>query len=443
MVMNLETIKTVVLTILVFTSVYLTWSIWTYQPNLDPIEQSPYIQEVAISDKQELASVIKPSQILYHLDGKHYATTDEKEISKVMKELAKWTLFNMKNVSDTISKKEFTTFIHGNGNTEIKFSNDIPISTFKSILDIQDKDLPDTSFDRIVFNTGQGKNEEDSLYFISYKNRLIYKSSLNASYIEDFYKNYFRFAYRYPEYFSVELTEGKTLFLPKQYSKMNKYKYYPVFLDTKKFRDALFSDPSFVKQDLITQGEEYTDGSSLMNVYYDTMMIYFVNPAQRKPYPVNADELLKRSVEFINDHAGWEDQYRFAGLNEAEQKTVFRLHLQGLPVFNEAGMSEIVQVWGKDEIYQYKRPFFSLDFPLPFEIKPESIPSGKEAIEMVMSTRGFNAKLLEDLTIGYHLTRDVEEPKIISLEPAWYYRYDGVWNRVSFQKRGGKLNGLE
>jgi regulatory protein YycH of two-component signal transduction system YycFG len=106
-------------------------------------------------------------------------------------------------------------------------------------------------------------------------------------------------------------------------------------------------------------------------------------------------------------------------------------------------MSEIVQVWSKDEIYQYTRPYFSLDFPLPSEIKENVLPTGKEAFEEVTSMWNFDPNLLEDLVVGYRLSRDPVEQKIISLEPAWYYRYGGSWIRIIFPERGGVPSGLE
>ena len=38
--MNFERAKSIILIILVGTSIFLTWSIWTYEPEYDPFEQS-------------------------------------------------------------------------------------------------------------------------------------------------------------------------------------------------------------------------------------------------------------------------------------------------------------------------------------------------------------------------------------------------------------------
>ena len=70
-----------------------------------------------------------------------------------------------------------------------------------------------------------------------------------------------------------------------------------------------------------------------------------------------------------------------------EQRVVFRLFVNGLPVFNEVGMAEIEQVWGNGEIYQYQRPYFYLDFPYPEEEPDKLLPSGEEAVTALKNIR--------------------------------------------------------
>ena len=41
--MNLERAKSIILAILIVTSSYLTWSIWTYEPKYEKIGQGNYI----------------------------------------------------------------------------------------------------------------------------------------------------------------------------------------------------------------------------------------------------------------------------------------------------------------------------------------------------------------------------------------------------------------
>ncbi|RFU67283.1 hypothetical protein D0469_15420 [Peribacillus saganii] len=443
--MRIEGVKNIILTVLVATSILLTWNIWTYQPDLKQAEQNEYIQEINIRAKQDIKNIIQPSQILYHKEMKHFVSLDDKEINRVMDGLFKWKLVDFQDISHKIDHKNFTAFVHKNGNAEIKFPDPVPLRLYKNLLDLEEKEVPNGNFDRIVFNAANIKGEQSSLYFISYHSRRIYESKVNSSNLSNFQKYFFNNAKRFPEYEGYEITPLRTVFLPKENANLSTYQYIPEMLDTNKFKDALFSDPSRVKREVVSRGQQFTDGSSLMNVYDEYVMIDYVNLERRNPVSINSDELLQRSINFINDHAGWDDNFKFAGLSEAEQRVSYRLFMQGYPVFNEMGMAEIVQVWGSNRIYRYTRPFFSIDSPLPSGTSEVTdLPSAKIAIRK-LDEMNLEMDAFEDITIGYKLSRDSRESRLILLEPAWYYRYGGNWGPIPFNSPSGKkrLGGQE
>ena len=72
--MNFERLKSIILIILIATSSYLTWSIWTYEPKYEKIDQSKYIN--IESDEQTVSDVIKPKHILIHRYNQHFQASD-------------------------------------------------------------------------------------------------------------------------------------------------------------------------------------------------------------------------------------------------------------------------------------------------------------------------------------------------------------------------------
>jgi regulatory protein YycH of two-component signal transduction system YycFG len=225
---------------------------------------------------------------------------------------------------------------------------------------------------------------------------------------------------------------------------MMKYKYYPDYLDSGKFKEALFNDPSFVQKSFIPEGEEFTDGSSKMNIYDNENLLFYVNPIEESEFKGNAVEILQRGIEFVNEHGGWTDPYRYVGMDEWNRKITFRLYSSdGYPVFNEKGMSEIIEVWGRNEITKYLRPNFSLDLPLRTEMSEITTPSGTEIYEFLTTQKNFNPDLLEDLTLGYQMEKDPKEPKLIVLEPSWFYKYNDIWGQIRLDYVRGGRDGLE
>ena len=76
--MNLERAKSIILFILIVISSYLTWSIWTYEPKYEKIDQGKYIN--VESDEQMVSDVIKPDNILIHRWDQHFQTSKQADL---------------------------------------------------------------------------------------------------------------------------------------------------------------------------------------------------------------------------------------------------------------------------------------------------------------------------------------------------------------------------
>ena len=110
-------------------------------------------------------------------------------------------------------------------------------------------------------------------------------------------------------------------------------------------------------------GEEYTDASNLMRVNRDTNILLYVDPTEEEETQDNAfgNNILQRSTNFVNEHGGWTDNYHYFGLDNDQKTVLFRLYLEGYPIFSEdSDVSELRLVWGKTDINRYVRSNFSL-----------------------------------------------------------------------------------
>lgn len=438
--MNFEVAKNIILTVLVTVSVILTWNIWTYQPELEKNESDSHYIE---SEVQKLAEVIKPGQVLVHQEGQHYLTQNETEINRVRTELSKWTLYNFEDVSNLA--KEFTAFVHAEGNAELIFPSTVPLDVYRSELNTDGQDLPKVYFDRIVFNTGDVESHETKVYFINYKNKKVVQAQAHSAQTNDFIRSLASRASEFPEYISEEVSSSRMLFLPKNTVQLSPLTYYIDHLDINQdFRNELFNDPDKVKQENVSVGQEYTDGSSLLTVFKDTSVIEFVNPGQRSDMDGTTGSLIRNSLNFINSQPGWDDFYQYADISEAERMVSFRLFNNGYPVFNEQGMSEIKHEWGNEDIYRYERPYFTLISPPFADNQSElSLLSGQQVLDVLTKSRNIELADVEDVRIGYKLSKaDPKEP-VIYLEPAWYYRYGGAWTVLPLIGPGGEKSGLE
>ena len=120
-----------------------------------------------------------------------------------------------------------------------------------------------------------------------------------------------------------------------------------------------------LKKHLIPSGEEYTDGRKLLIADNDSHSITFIDLSDNESHETNTDGLLQKSINFVNNHGGWTDNYRFVGLDK-ERKTVhFRIYgPDGYPVFGENNpISKIEIDWAATEVSNYLRNNFSLGLP--------------------------------------------------------------------------------
>ncbi|HJV17260.1 MAG TPA: two-component system activity regulator YycH [Bacillales bacterium] len=440
--MKYENFKSTILMFLVFVSILLTWNLWTYQPNYETMEKSNNVDEVTLGEKQEVKKIIKPDKVLFHFKGEHYGISNTNDLDKLMREMGQWVFYDVRNYPGSVPN--INEIIHGNGNAEIVFPAEIPVELYRNVLKFSDKKLPTFNFDRIIINVENSDKDNGIVYFVSTTNQHVYVSHISPTFLNNFNRNYYRNASQYTRYFVFKPTEKRLIFLPSGIKEMMSYKYLPFTLNSEEFKKALFRDPSFVQKSFVPNGEEYTNGSSKMNVNYDTNMLLYVNPTAVTDYDESSMDLVKRGIDFVNEHGGWTDPYRYVGKDEYNHKVTFRLYsMEGYPVFGEKGISEINEVLGRNEINKYVRPSISLELPLKSETKKVSIPTANNALDYLEQQKNFKLEQLEDIILGYRMERDSKEPRLILLKPTWFYRYNNTWNMINMEDLEGVKHGLE
>lgn len=437
--MTYENAKSILLTVLIITSCILTGSLWTYQPRLEELEKTDTVQEVSFSAKKNIEEIVQADQLVFHIDNQYYGTYAQKDIQTIMDELKHWDFSSIKKISledvSIASLKEPNV-------VEINYPGSIPFSFFKNFIGIKEKDIPSFSFDQIVINLESNQNDRGIVYFISNEFQYIYSTTVQFSLIEHLNEKYSKLANQYNVYFPVNLDSKGTIYLPENKVELMSYQYLTKYLDSDMFKDALFSDPTLVQKNYIASGEEYRDASSLLRVNLDDNTIVYVDPSGIDTNTKDSNNLIKRSIDYVNGHGGWTDNYRYIKLDREKNSVLFRLYgPDGYPVFSENDeISEIQLDWGKTDISRYMRSNFS--FGLLTDTTINELDSGHEAMEKIKKVNNFNPDLLENVKIGYEMKLDGQS-LLVQLDPCWFYLYDGTWKKLTNGNMGGKELGLE
>ena len=131
--MKYEKIKSILLTVLVALSIFLTWNLWTYQPEYDVIESTEAF-DVSIGDERKELELIQPYKVFYHDEEQITGSPNEKEIDKVLEQMSSWRLTDAKDISSQYSQSEIENLVHSPGRIELVFPDSLPLSSYNKVI---------------------------------------------------------------------------------------------------------------------------------------------------------------------------------------------------------------------------------------------------------------------------------------------------------------------
>jgi len=433
--MNWEIFKSWILTGLVLLSIILFWNLVVFQENYEAIPNQEYINEVSIAEKRKIGELIFPDKMVYRKDRDTYVGSETiSVVDSVFNEVARWNYYNFQPALE-----EFQQLFYNYNQPYLLFlfPDDVPFELMKNMFTIDAKEIPEGNFDYIVVFPNLIKKDEGIVYFVNEELTRAYQGRVRHPDMEHFLTNMNNFIESNSQpYIAYKKTSGSMLFVMDSDITLQDYRYLPKNYNVSNFVNALFQDPGLVKR----KGNQYTDTSSLMNVYEDIGMFRFVDPTITRT-KISVSELLQKGNDFINEHSGWTDHYYYSSSDIYNSKIVFRLYLSDFPVFSSSGYSEIKLVLGNDGVYSYERPLFSLNFPTT-DREQILLSSGRRVLQFLESVDRFDMNTISDIRIGYQFTRAYND-MIISLEPSWFYRIDNTWQRIQESDLGGEQDGLE
>ncbi|WP_172370291.1 YycH family regulatory protein [Sporosarcina jiandibaonis] len=437
---QVETIKSIVLFLLIALSITLTFSIWTYTPNLQTIDQKPTV-DISISNRATIEKVIKPYKSIFRIQDSLTGTTDSTEIEHILKAMENWTItdilkdqnFNADKLNLLMKKRNsFTLFYHA----------EVPLRVYENLMDIDDENIPETSFDRIIveWNT---LNTTLDMHFVSSLHQSRYSAQVHVADLQKFNQSLLVRGKNFSEYAEVATSDEHLIMIPVNRSEIIRNTYYQDSISPSRFRDALFSDPNAVRRSQVGQNqEEFQDDHALMTINTDKKILEYVQPTAKTNEVAFPSDLLLDVFDFINEHGGWSNEYRLTNMNPLSRTVEFQLHVHGLPVFSDTTSTMIEQVWGDERVFRYKRPYYILDSNLPSETETVYLASGVDVAKMLIESDEIDGGQVEEIIPGYFMKYDTN-PNLFMLEPSWFYKIKGNWIRFSPENLGGEMIGLE
>jgi len=425
--------------LLIALSIILTFSIWTYSPHYETIEQFPPV-DISIGDKKKIDEIIKPYKMVFNFENDLKGTTDSDKIDRIMEEITDWKITEFTLADTNFTSEDISTFLRKPNRFTVFFQSEIPLSVYDSILTIE-APTPEISFNQIVVEW-KPDNNAMTVYFMSKLNKKLYSAKVRAENYQTLDKSILTIGRELSEYKEVEPESSSYLAVSVVPLETIKYTFLEDEVPVNKFRDALFSDANAVRNSKVgIHHEELANDHAMMNVDTEKKILKYVSPNAVSRELAIPSELLINTINFVNEHGGWTDEFRFTYMDPKTRLVRFRLFLNGLPVYTDSSSSaEILPTWGKDRIYSYARPYYRLNSSNPAKTEVELLPPGTDVAEMLRKSDRVDLDAVEEITPGYFMKY---KPGLFIMEPAWFYLVNGNWSRFSPEILGGELIGLE
>lgn len=444
----IEQVKSILLTFLVLFSIVFTLLIWNYKPDYGLIEEETQIEEVLVGQPKELHDVLKPYRLLYRQNDEFSGTVSPSVLNELYSYLQTWETneLDLINSKPNLSDEKMNEMIRTNNRVTMFFNEEIPLQVFSNVVSFNDKDLPEASFTRLILDWSTVEtNNQLQLLFLNTEKRVLYRGYTNLRNTEKFLAEVIRPAEDYSPYVEVERDSLRSLYVSQNPIQSTRYTYLVEDINEGLFKSIVFTNPKIVKPNVESeQSVRYTDSTSFMTVDTKNRILNYVYPPAESITPIPSSKLLIDSFNYINDHGGFTEDFRFSSMNIGKHIMEYQLFLHGLPVYSNSNMTaatRIITTWGENRIFRYRRPFYSLATATEVnrEREQKELVSGEQVIEYIRNTEDYSFKDIDEIVIGYYFTQN----EAFILEPSWFAISNNEWTRISPERTGGIIDGLE
>lgn len=431
-----EHIKSVILVLLITLSFVLTLIIWNYQPDLDVLDNTTYIHETEVSgttkNKKEL---IVPRDIIFHHQNKYFSFISDINEKYFYKDIQKWTLdeFTLLDANQTTPEDMIL---------EIILPIEIPIKFVSNLFSVNSEEvLPEGSFDRIYYFLPTYTSNVRVQFVSSNTNKRIEARIQNGD-ARDGIQQYLNNQNILTEYIQFNHEMRSPIYIPKNEVTLSRRTFPTNIVQIQPLINVLFNDPTLVRKNISNIGESYyTDGTRKLTVFQQARIMRFINPLTSELLPMESGDLIDRSIDFLNDHKGWTNDYQLFDIDGLTNTIKYRTYFNGYPVYDDYEMSVIEQSWRSQEIFEYNRSLIQLTTPFESEDQKVSLIGGQEVIYYLQQKYNrYFPYLIEDIEIGYEMSNQNNSSYVMTLEPSWFIKFNNRWEKIVFEetvKQGG------
>ncbi|MBA9085959.1 regulatory protein YycH of two-component signal transduction system YycFG [Fontibacillus solani] len=318
-----ENLKSLLLALLVVCSLIQSYFMIYRLPGSDPVvkTENDYIRTEDMGEELQVEGMLYPSQIALHLgDNRHTVFYPESTFYNLIYSRLKGRQFDgfQRYALENVDWKDIRSRI----GVELDFGRGIPVALLQKVMQIASDPLFEgESISRLlIYNT---ENEDQvRVFFFSSQGDVVYEATKADLTIQDvrqqvdFGKDWIPYTlengYYIPEKPIDMIETGMTIGL----------------YTTEQMQRSLFFDASITRYIREKDGSEiYTDSKRSLQVKQDRNWINYTDPAAPATGENNPGRNALSAVDFVNQHGGWNGQYRLErteGVDTERHTVVFK-----------------------------------------------------------------------------------------------------------------------
>ena len=435
----LEPIKSFLLFFLVALSLTLTVMIWNYKPNHQFIEEGQS-EEISIGPRIDIEKTLMPYRVLARTEDSFKGSTTSNYSDRLLKHFQSVVATDLTLVNNNLTNSQINELMYVNNRITLLYGAEIPLQVFTEILPFGNRDLPEMSFNRLIVDWNDlEKSKVLNILFLNTNNKTLYQTSIRGQSLARFTDTFVEPIDKFQAYQEYKTESGLSIYTTTHKVESVKYLYYINELSTDNFKEILFEEANIVQQtDDSTFTEKYMDSMSFMTIDTNNRILNYVYPASESVTDIVPSSLLTDSFQYVNDHGGFNADYRVMNVNRDNHVVDYQMFYDDLPVFSLETTTKITTTWGDNQVYKYRRPLYIFKIDIPGEMSNVELASGKDMLDRYLSSDD-----VQDIVLGYYLVQNTNL-RVYELVPAWFFlKENNGWERIKITEIGGMTSGLE
>nr|WP_255695422.1 two-component system activity regulator YycH [Salinicoccus sp. ID82-1] len=429
-----ETIKSIILFVLVVSSAILTYMVWSYQPEFSQIDTS--IESTSNTGQGEplpFDSVMRAYQLIW-VDGENARGTIEEEAVVGVREFLDGTRIRDINVYNNMNRLNPT--VKEDGSEEfliVDYPSEMPAKSLFQILGFEyEETLPDYKFDRIVVDIA---SPQVVFYMLneSLDRVAVAETDIESDYLLSIVNDYEGSFEDYTGIITNQQTaNNKTaIYGPDAPGEVSVMRFLSTQISIDNMNDILFmEDDVSVSQNENVYVYEAENGLATYNT--DTYNYVYTNLNESLSSERDPHRTIQRSFNFLNSHIGLAPEHILFDYEEEGNQSTYRYTLNGYAVFSDEIATTVTTKYGSNALFEYERPLLYINAQVPSEEAEELARLEDVRYEIALNDE-LDLQKVSKITIGYNMrfSEEQTELNLVNFTPEWYVKYDGEWLRYN------------